>query len=236
MCGRYVTPDEAAIERYWALDRRSGALLGQRFNVAPTARVPILRRADDGAVELTGARWGLIPVWWKKDQPPTLAFNARSEEAAGKPLWRQSYRHQRCLMPARGWYEWRAAVAGTGGTQGRRPIKQPYFIECPTSPLIAFAGLMARWEAPDGDAVLSCALLTKAAAPSITEIHDRMPVVLPPEAFEAWLDPDLAVEEVGRLVSQAREDFRGYPVSVRVNDPRNDDPSLLEDMSSSVQR
>src|SRR5450631_4205517 len=107
MCGRYVSPDEAAIERFWEINRRSNTdPFRRRFNVAPTTTVPIIRRAEDGAHELCEARWGLIPHWWKQEKPPALTFNARSEEAAVKPTWRNSYRHLRCLMPALGWYEW----------------------------------------------------------------------------------------------------------------------------------
>jgi putative SOS response-associated peptidase YedK len=229
MCGRYVTPDEAALERFWNLDRRTWNPLRARFNVAPTTAVPIIRRADDGAHELCAARWGLVPHWWSKAKPPTLTFNARSEDAAVKPMWRHAYRHERCLMPARGWYEWRQRTsAGNGGPPTG---KQPYFIHCEASPVIAFAGLMAHWRGPDGQVVVSCALLSRAAAPSIAEIHDRMPVVLPPDAFEPWLAPELSAEDVGSLVAGARSDFLGYPVSTRVNDTRNDAPELLDAIS-----
>lgn len=231
MCGRYVTPDEAALERYWTIDRRSGNPLRERFNVAPTTIVPILFRAEDGALELSQARWGLIPSWWKQAKLPTATINARSEEAATKPMWRQSYRHARCLMPARGWYEWLVRAAGGRG----RPGKQPYFIHCPASPVIAFAGLMARWQAADGEDVLSCALLTRPAAPAIAAIHDRMPVVLARAGYEPWLAPGQSAEALSQLVAQARADFQGYPISTRVNDPRNDFPGLLEALSAMVE-
>lgn len=226
-------PDEAAVERYWTIDRRSGDPLRERFNVAPSTPVPILFRAEDGALELSPARWGLIPAWWKQDKLPTATINARSEEVAVKPMWRQSYRRARCLMPARGWYEWWARPAAERG--GRRPRKQPYFIHSTGSPVIAFAGLMARWQTPDGRDVLSCALLTKPAASAIADIHDRMPVVLAPEAYEPWLAADQPPEVLSRLVAQARDDFRGYPISTRVNDPRNDDAELLQDVSASIE-
>ena len=230
MCGRYVTPNEAALERFWTLDRRHWNPFRQSFNVAPTTVVPVVRRADDGAYELSAARWGLIPHWWTKATLPSLTFNARSEEAAVKPMWRDSYRHTRCLMPALGWYEWneRQALSGAGKS---RPAKQPYYIHCDQSPVIAFAGLMANWRAPDGQWVVSCALLSKAAAPAIAHIHDRMPVVLAPESFAAWLAPEQSVEEVGRLLASAREDFTGHPVSTRVNDARNDSPDLIQDIA-----
>ena len=184
MCGRYATPDEAALERYWTIDRRSGNPLPERFNVAPSTLVPVLFRAEDGALELSAARWGLIPAWWTQAKLPSATINARSEEVAVKPMWRQSYRRSRCLMPARGWYEWR--VRPGGESSGGRPGKQPYFIHATGSPVIAFAGLLAHWQAPDGAAVLSCALLTRAAAPAET-FHAV--VVTPAERRSGMMTP-----------------------------------------------
>ena len=104
MCGRFSLPDEAAVAHILKIDRWNWHWPEPRFNVAPTTRVPMVIRADDALMELNGARWGLIPHWWKKDAPPSLTFNARSEEAAEKPTWRNSMRSLRGLMPARGWY------------------------------------------------------------------------------------------------------------------------------------
>jgi putative SOS response-associated peptidase YedK len=229
MCGRYVSPDEAAMERSWRISRRNGAdWFAPRFNVAPSTRVPIIRQATGGGLELDAARWGLIPGWWKNDALPNLTFNARSEEAADKPTWRQGLRSMRCLMPAHGWYEWNEqepAVSESG-----RKGKQPYFISCPSSEVIAFAGLWSLWRGPTPDAapVLSCALLSRAAAPSIAAIHHRMPVVLAPEQQAAWLDPASSPQTVAQLIASARVDFEGYPVSTRVGNTRNDGPELLE--------
>lgn len=106
MCGRYVSPETAAIERAWHIGRSNSNPFRRRYNVLPTTLIPILRRAHDtDLLELTEARWGLIPHWWTKAKPPTSTINARSEEAAGKPLWRFPYRNARCLIPAVGWYE-----------------------------------------------------------------------------------------------------------------------------------
>ena len=101
MCGRYVSPEESAMERYWHIGARTPLTWYRRsFNVTPTATVPIIRADESGQLELLPARWGLIPGWWKDPKPPMRSFNARSEEAASKPMWRSSYRNQRCLMPA----------------------------------------------------------------------------------------------------------------------------------------
>lgn len=227
MCGRYVSPDEAALERFWQIDRRNWTgWINAHFNVAPTTLVPVLLRDEDGALVLTCARWGLIPSWWKKPLPPTLTFNARSEEAAQKPTWRTSMRGMRCLMPAVGWYEWNEKEWVTGAS-GRK-VKQPYYIASPNSDVIAFAGLWALWQRPDAGTVMSCALLSREAAPAIAHIHHRMPVVLSPDQFDAWLDPATPVSELERLIANARTDFTGYPVSTRVNNTRNDSPELLE--------
>ncbi len=190
--------------------------------------VPVIRQAVDGGLELLPARWGLVPDWWRKPTPPSLTFNARSEEAASKPVWRDSLRHARGLMPARGWYEWNENE-WIGG-QGRRRNHPPCFLYCPHAPVIAFAALWSRWERPGWPAVLSCALLTKPAAPSIAAIHHRMPVVLKPEHYSAWLNPATPPESIPRMIADAREDLTGHPVSPRVNNVRNDDPDLMAPM------
>ncbi|MGH8551389.1 MAG: SOS response-associated peptidase [Methylococcales bacterium] len=168
----------------------------------------------------------MIPSWWKKETPPSPTFNARSEEASQKPMWRHSLHTMRCLMPARGWYEWNEnePVHGESG----RKVKQPYSIFCPDAEVIAFAGLWSFWERPGTASVVSCALLTKDAAPRIAAIHHRMPVVLKPEQYDRWVDPSITAAGIEGLVAGAREDFEGYPISTRVNNTRNDYPELLE--------
>lgn len=230
MCGRFALPEEALVAQSITIGRWNWHWPEPRFNVAPTTRVPIVVKAENGLLELNGARWGLIPHWWKKDAPPSLTFNARSEEAAEKPTWRQSMRGQRCLMPARGWYEWseNELVRNDAG----RKVKQPYFISTPDSDFMAFAGLWATWQAQDGTQVLSCALLSKAAAPSIVHIHDRMPVVLKQDHFEAWLDPKTNGQTAQEIISDSQTNFLSYPVNTKVNNVRNDFPELLVTFNS----
>ena len=170
MCGRYVAPDQAAIEREWYIGRQNWhGWVMPASNIAPTSLVPIVLPGEDGDYELMGARWGLIPSWWKKDKPPSLTFSARSEEAAIKPTWRQSLRSQSCLMPALGWYEGneREQVRSASG----RKVNRPYNIHRPSPAIIAFAGLWSVWERPNSSPVQSCALMSKAAAPRINAIH-----------------------------------------------------------------
>ena len=227
MCGRYAIPDQAAVERLCATDFKRGfSWMRPLFNVAPATQVPILVKDAGNGLATRGARWGLIPSWWQKDAPPPPAINARSEEAADKPLWRDSFKSVRCLMPALGWYEWNAnqLVSGQAGRQGG----QPYFISCPGDEAIAFAALWALWQRPGAEPVVSCGLLTKPAAPGIAFIHPRMPVVLNPAQFSAWLDPAATRKQLLTLVAGAREDFASRPVSTRVNSVRNDGPELIE--------
>lgn len=135
--------------------RRSG------WRPATTLPVPIIRQDEGGQLEL-------LPAWWKESTPPRFSFFARSEDAASKPLWRQALRSNRCLMPALGWYEWNEKE-----TQRN-----------PADPILAIAGLWSLWINPKGEPTLSWALLTKSAAPSIDQIHNRMPVVLALHNFE----------------------------------------------------
>ncbi len=226
MCGRYVEPDAADLERFWLIDRRNWVPFGPtRFNVAPTMQVPIVVRHASGSSELRGARWGLIPRWWQKSTLPTLSFNARSEEAAGKPLWSESLQHFRCLLPVRGWYEWNEREQ-TRSDRGKRSF-QPYFLSCPGEPVVAFAGLWSVWQRAGAEPVVSCALLTRDAAPAIAAIHHRMPVVLHPDLFEDWLAPGHGTERAMALIRQARQDLQGHPVSTRVNSVRNEGPDLI---------
>ena len=226
MCGRYAIPDEAAVERLCAADFRRGfSWMRPLFNVAPTTQVPVIVQAPDGAQEIQGARWGLIPAWWQKDAPPPITFNARAEEAAAKPMWRDSFKAARCLMPALGWYEWNQDQPLPGKPGRQRG--QPYFISCPGAEAIAFAGLRAVWQRPGAAPVCSCAVLTTKAAAGIAFIHPRMPVVLKPEQTRAWLDPATSPGELQDILAAAKAEFSAHPVSPRVNLVRNDSPDLI---------
>lgn len=233
MCGRYVHPDEAAIERVWKIDRRNSVkFILPSFNVAPTTRVPLILRSQTGAFELHDARWGLIPAWWKKPTAPNLTFNARAEEAADKPMWRASLAAQRCLMPAHGWYEWNEREPLT---QARAGANQPYYLYCPNMDVIAFAGLWSLWEGPDGAAILSCALLSREAAPAIAGIHHRMPAVVQPDLYDDWLDPQQGTSEALAIVRKARTDLKGHRVSLKVNNTRDDSRELTDEVAPAPQ-
>lgn len=225
-------PDDAAIERAWHVGRHNSNPFARRYNVLPTMAVPVLRiEPDAGVLELAAARWGFIPHWWKDTKAPQSTINARSEEAAAKPMWRQAYRRARCLLPAEGWYEWREMERVDRGTGEVTRYKQPYFMRRTDGAPFCFAGLMSWWTAPDaGAGMLSCAVLTRAAAGPVAEIHDRMPVVLPDRVHAEWLDPELAdAARVAALIAAAAQsEFRCVPVSTAINGRAADDPKLIE--------
>ena len=194
-------------------------------NVAPTALVPIIIQTRDGTLELQSARWGLVPPWWTKAKPPALTFNARAEDAADKPTWRDSLRGLRCLMPARGWYEWNRKEPVLDSTG--RETGQPYFIFSPSAPVLSFAGLWSPWARSGAAPQPTCAVLTRTAAPDIAFIHPRMPVVLKPANAERWLDPATPLETLVQLIEDAEMELAAHPVSTRVNNIRNDSLDLL---------
>jgi putative SOS response-associated peptidase YedK len=231
MCGRYVSPEQAAIERAWHIGRMNSNAFRRRYNVLPTTQVPILRRAaDTDELELTEARWGLIPHWWSKSKFPTSTINARSEEAAGKPMWRQPYREARCLIPAIGWYEWQELERTDPATGEVKTYKQPFYLRVDREGPVCFAGLMSTWTPEGGEPRLTCAILTRAPSPSAAEVHDRMPVILREAAHLEWLDPELKdAAKVGEIIRlTAIDNVKHHPVSTRLNSAKTDDESLIE--------
>lgn len=220
------------MEREWHVGRDNSNPFARRFNVLPTSTVPMLRRdPGTGKLALTGARWGLIPHWWKDAKLPTFTINARAEEAAAKPMWRHAWRHARCLIPAEGWYEWRELERVNRETGEVKKYKQPYYIHRADGHPFCFAGLMAIWQAPGSDdPTTSCAILTKAAAGPATEVHDRMPVVLREQATDEWSDPGQTdAARVQAIIAEgAQSDFTYHPVGTRVNNSRSTGPELIE--------
>jgi putative SOS response-associated peptidase YedK len=184
VCSRYAFVPEA---RAWTdfravLGELADELLGltPRPKLAPTDTVPILVQQPGGPPQVVQARWGFIPHWWSKPELPRLAFNARSEEAATKPMWRDALRRSRCLIPATSWTEWQHAHG----------VKIPHSLQRHDGLGFMFAGLWSSWRPrPDAEARATCVILTTAAAPGVASVHDRMPIVLASEAWSAWLDP-----------------------------------------------
>ena len=221
MCGRFVSREQAAVER--ELNIRVRNPFERVYNAAPSMLLPVIRQSAGTAGverEALTMRWGLIPGWWAQPTLPTATINARSEEAAAKPMWRSALRHSRCLVPALGWYEW----------QVKDGVKQPYFIHAEGMQGVCFAGLWSAHRNSEGQEQLSFAILTRAASPALMPVHNRMPVVLAPELFEEWLAPWKS-EHSARLASIALRSlgqFEYYPVSRYVNAPRNQGERCIE--------
>jgi putative SOS response-associated peptidase YedK len=192
--------------------------LRPRYNIAPTTPVDVIRQIPAGR-ELVSMRWGLIPGWWKKslkDVPAT--FNARAESVAEKPMFRSAYKARRCIVPASGFFEW------TGEAKDRQPH---FFSAADGSPVLAFAGLWEAWRNPEnGEDVLSCTILVTSANDWMRHYHDRMPVILGPAQFDAWLNGTL---QAGDLRPIAETALREWAVSKRVNKAGvgDDDPETI---------
>jgi putative SOS response-associated peptidase YedK len=198
----------------------TSARVAPRFNIAPTQAAPVVRwSAELGGRRLDELRWGLIPFWSKDAGAGARTINARAESAAEKPSFRQAFRKRRCLVPATGFYEWH---------RGETP-KQPYYLRGKCAPILAFAGLWERYAPEQGTAIDSFAILTTEAAGAVRAIHDRMPVILDPDRWSAWLDP--AIEDPARareiLAPSGGDPLEAIAVSRRVNSVRNDDAACL---------
>lgn len=227
MCGRYVSPDTDTIKNWWKNPLQTTAEFPFHFNVAPTLQVPLIQAIPERGNTLGLARWGLVPHWWKETGLPTFSFNARSEEAHQKPMWRHALQHSRCIMPAAGWYEWKTEPVVDTRTGEVKTGKQPYFLFKTGEPVISIAGLVSSWMSEDGP-LLTCALLTKAAPPELLQVHDRMPVILDRADCEQWLNTDTSPDTVQALIRQSDTAFAFYPVSKAVNNARNNRAELMQ--------
>jgi putative SOS response-associated peptidase YedK len=201
-----------------------GASSAPRYNIAPSQPVAaILNRDPARAVSL---RWGLVPHWAKDPSLGNRMINARAETLAERPSFREPLRKRRCLVPADGFYEWRQDGAGRAG---KRPRKVPMYVKLKSGAPFAFAGLWDTWH-PGKEEVASCAVITTEANQLLSGIHDRMPVIIPPERYSDWLDPGERRPETleDMLRPYPAGAMTAYPVSPRVNDPRVDDPGCIE--------
>jgi putative SOS response-associated peptidase YedK len=216
MCGRYIisTPPQAMRELYRYMGQPN---FPPRYNVAPTQPVPIVRM-NGGNREFALVRWGLVPSW-SKEAPQSLLINARAETIAEKPSFRGAFRHRRCLMPADGFYEWKATPKGP---------KQPFFIRRRDGKPFAFAAIWENWMTKDGSEIDTCAVVTTEANATMAAIHHRMPVILDENDFALWLDPRTPEKELIALMRPAPDDLlEAIPVSTAVNRVANDDASLI---------
>lgn len=225
MCGRFVsssTPDEIA--QYFDAVPAVEVALAPNWNVAPTSDVYVVLE-DGGLRRVASHHWGLVPIWAKSPAMGSKMINARAEGLADKNAYKHAFRKRRCIVPADGFYEWRK-VPG-------QKVKQPYFIRRPDGEPIAFAGLWEEWRGPDrsGDERLrSATIITTTPNDLMATIHDRMPVILPPSAWDAWLDPRNAdLQALGKLLVPAPSHVLELrPVSTEVNNVRNQGPHLID--------
>jgi len=225
MCGRMTqATDPAEVARIFDAESRvdpDDEDAQPRYNVAPTQPLMVvLQRGDEGRV-VEQHRWGLLPSFAKSIKEGAKRINARAETVATSPAFRTSFARRRCIVPADGFYEWRR----TGGP------KQPYYLHPPEDAMLAMAGLWSVWKDPEsGIWVPSAAVVTTAANRMVADIHDRMPVLLPREARDDWLDPGVDdAEYLLSLLEPPPDDVLAmYPVSTKVNNVANEGPELLE--------
>jgi putative SOS response-associated peptidase YedK len=230
MCGRYVSstpPDQLAA--YFGAALTAERLVGPEYNVAPTKAVwTVFEDGDTRRLDL--ARWGLVPMWAKDLSIGSRMINARSETVAEKNAFKKSFRRQRCIVPADGFYEWTA--------QPGQKKKQPWYIHRPDGEPFAFAGLWETWRGPDrsDEPIRTCTILTGPANEKMAEIHDRMPIMLAPDAWSTWLDPSVEdAELLGRfLVPAPPQVITFHPVSTEVNNARNHGAHLTDEVDLSA--
>ncbi|HET6762479.1 MAG TPA: SOS response-associated peptidase [Longimicrobiaceae bacterium] len=219
MCGRFGVTfrgDElaAALDAVW----RGEPLPQPRYNVAPTQHAPVLF-ARDGERVLEMTRWGLIPSWAKDPSIGSKMINARAETVAEKPSYRAAFRKRRCLVPMNGFFEWKR--------DGK--AKVPHWIHARDGGVVTVAGLWERWYPADAEPVTTFTVLTTAANAFMSALHDRMPVIISPDARAHWLAADAGDADLSSLLAAAPEDaLDAHPVSTRVNAPSHDAADCIE--------
>jgi len=233
MCGRFVSshsPDKIA-EFFGA--SFEGEALAPNYNVAPTHDVYAVVADAEGARDVQAFHWGLVPSWAKDIKIGSKMINARAETLGEKPAFKGLFRKYRLIVPMNGFYEWQAAGEGAPLTKAGKPMKTPMFIHRADDEPLAVAGLWATWRdraaGPDAPWLHSCTVITTAANDTMMPVHDRMPAVLPPEAWAAWLDPtnqDMAALQ--QLLRPAPEALLVmHAVGTEVNNVRNRGPELI---------
>jgi len=223
MCGRYVAAAPPSdIAKYFAAAAPTETVVEPSYNVAPTNEVyAVVERGDERRLE--HLRWGLVPFWAKDIAIGSKMINARAEGIATKNAYRHAFGKQRCIIPADGFYEWKVV-------EGQKR-KQPMYIHRVDDEPIAFAGLWETWRGPDrdGEPLYTCTIITTTANETMAPVHNRMPVILPPERWAEWLDPNMNdTDALAKLLVPAPASLLTlYPVSTGVNHVRNKGPELI---------
>ena len=218
MCGRYtLKSDGQRVAEAFGLAESSD--LPQRYNIAPTQNVPVVLE-ENGTRKLETMHWGLIPSWADDPSIGSRMINARAETVSEKPSFRSAFKRRRCLVVADGFYEWKKADGG----------KQPHYLRLKDSGPFGFAGLWEKWNVEGGEEIHSCTIITTEPNEVAADIHNRMPVILPLDVYDAWLDPedDDREELLAMLAPYPAEEMEAYPVSREVNRPANDYPEVLQ--------
>lgn len=217
MCGRFTlhaSTEEIARE----FDLATMPALAPRYNIAPSQALLAIR-LDEGQRRSVPLRWGLVPHWATDPKIAYKMINARGETVADKPSFRDAFKKRRCLIPADGFYEWKKLGKA----------KQPYHIRRVEGRPFAFAGLWERWQPPNGEPLETCTIVTTTANAVLAELHERMPVMLLPEAYAEWLDPTRPATRLKELIAPyPAELLVASPVSTRVNSPKFDDAACLQ--------
>ena len=225
MCGRFALSKSDRID--WAqFGVKRGPMLPPHWNLGPGRAIAAVRDAGDGA-EVAMLRWGLVPFWAPDPAIGGRLANARAEAAAEKPAFRAAFRARRCLIPADGFYEWQVVKGASK--------KQPWFVQRADGGVFALAGLWERWEPkagagtqlPDGAGMLeTCTILTTEPNALMAPIHSRMPVIIPPPSYAAWVSPDTAAADARALLAAwDPAAWRAHRVGLGVNATSNDDAS-----------
>jgi putative SOS response-associated peptidase YedK len=230
MCGRYViisTPE--AIRALFGY--REQPNFPPRYNVAPTQPIPVVRLVE-GKRSFALMRWGMLPSWVKDPKTFPLLINARGESVLDKPAFRNAMRRRRCLIPTDGFYEWQASTP-----------KRPYFVRAKrdadgAAPPLAFAGLYETWTGPNGEEIDTATIIATKANRTLSAIHDRMPVFLPPQAFDLWLDCANVKADVAAALLAPADDalLEAYEISTAVNRVANDSAVLIAPVSAEAPR
>jgi putative SOS response-associated peptidase YedK len=224
MCGRFALIVDASVLAD-VFDVDPPRQLVPRFNIAPTQTIPIIRSTSQGSRECAMVRWGLVPSWAKDETIGSRMINARGETVAEKPSFRSAVTTRRCLVPADGFFEWVRTAEG----------KQPHFIHFVDRRTFAFAGLWERWRKGGSGQLETCTIITTRPNELVSRLHDRMPVIVPPERHDEWLKPAPLVPQrlQDLLAPHPHGDMEAYPVSTHVNNPRNEGPECIARLATS---
>lgn len=234
MCGRFsrTVPGDAVVAAFDWLEEPDGELrtdpewVRPRYNIAPGQRVLAIGQREGRAPRLAFLRWGLIPPWARRRGSTSLLINARVETVHTRRTFRPLFERRRCLVPADGWFEWPRLQGAE--TKIEKKGQPPFWVHRPGRRLFTFAALWDRCRGRDDEPMLAVSILTRAAVGPLAEVHPRMPLVVPEEMQQRWLDPEGDPDEVREALSSAPPpSLELERVSARVNDASCDDPRCL---------